>query len=110
MWLSRYRLIQFNFLHQLYITPSSSTQIYPPYVLDVAQMKEHSSIPLGSVQNYTVSGRGYAIPNPQFTVAFPLDPEVCLLGNFTNTNLRQSHTIKLTEILLAIAKKCIALK
>ena len=43
-------------------------------------------------------------------VAFPLDPEVCLLGNFTNTNLRQSHTIKLTEILLAIAKKCIALK
>jgi hypothetical protein len=43
-------------------------------------------------------------------VAFPLNPEVCLLGNFTKTNLRQSHTIKLTEILLAIAKKCVALK
>ena len=45
---------------------TSSTLISPPYVLDVAQMKEHSFIPLGSVQNYTVSGRGFEIQYPQF--------------------------------------------
>lgn len=40
---------------------------------------------------------------------FPTDPEVYLLGNFTNSNLRISQAIKLTEMLI-IAKKCIALK
>ncbi len=39
-----------------------------------------------------------------------MDPEVCLLGNFTNSNLRHSQAIKLTEMLLIIAKKFIALK
>ncbi len=34
----------------------------------------------------------------------------CLLGNFTNSNLRHSQAIKLTEMLLIISKKCIALK
>ena len=43
-------------------------------------------------------------------IDFPMDPEICLLGNFTNSNLRHSYSIKLTEILLTIAKKCIAIK
>lgn len=41
---------------------------------------------------------------------FPVEPEVCLLGNFTNCNLRHSQGIKLTETLLIIAEKCITLK
>lgn len=32
-------------------------------------------------------------------------PEICFLGNLLNSNLTHSHSIKLTEILLAVAKK-----
>lgn len=37
-------------------------------------------------------------------VTFPMDPEVCLLGNLLDSNIRHSHSIKLTEIPLATAK------
>ena len=40
---------------------------------------------------------------------FPLEPEICLLGKFTNVNLRNSVKIKFTEIALVTARKCIAL-
>ncbi len=43
-------------------------------------------------------------------VSFPTDPEVCLLGNYTNSDITQDYAIRLTEILLIIAKKCIAIK
>lgn len=42
-------------------------------------------------------------------VLFPLDPEICLLGNFTNVNLRNNFNIKYTEITLATVRKCVRL-
>lgn len=37
--------------------------------------------------------------------SFPLDPEICLLGNFTNVNVRNNFNVKFTEIALATAMK-----
>lgn len=43
-------------------------------------------------------------------VTLPMDPEICLLGNLSNSNHTDSHSIKLPEILLSIIKKkCIAM-
>ena len=41
---------------------------------------------------------------------FPMDPELCLLGNFTSisANLRR-HKIKFVEVALGVARKCIAI-
>ena len=111
---SRYRLIQFNFLHQLYITPSRLHKFNP----DISSLCFRCGSDEGTFLHSTwqcskLHGFWQGVCDTISSihrVVFPLDPEVCLLGNFTNTNLRQSHTIKLTEILLAIAKKCIALK
>lgn len=111
---SRYRLIQFNFLHQLYITPSRLHKFNP----DISSLCFRCGSDEGTFLHSTWQcsklhsfWQGVCDTISSIHgVAFPLDPEVCLLGNFTNANLRQSHTIKLTEILLAIAKKCIALK
>ena len=40
---------------------------------------------------------------------FPLDPELCLLGNFTtiSANIRR-HKIKFIEVALGVARKCIS--
>lgn len=43
-------------------------------------------------------------------IDFPLDKDICLTGNYTSSNLQHNHAIKLTEMLLTTAKKCIALK
>ena len=41
---------------------------------------------------------------------FPLDPEVCLLGNFTSISRRlRRHQIKFIEVALGVARKCISI-
>lgn len=82
----------------------------PRLVSDVARRKEHSVILPGSVLNCRGFGRGFVKRSNIHGVTFPLDPEICSLGNFTNYHLETNYAKKLTEILLTIPKKCIAIK
>ncbi len=43
-------------------------------------------------------------------VSFPLEPELCLLGKFTDLNHSKNTIVKFTEIALAVARRCVALK
>lgn len=87
------------------------TPIYPLFVLDVAWQNEHSSMLHGSVLNCRGSGR-VCVKSYQTFMGFlePLETEICLIGNFTNSNPKTNYAKKLTEVILAIDKKCIATK
>lgn len=111
---SRYRLIQFNFLHQTYFTPSR----LHGFNSSISSLCFRCGLEEGTFLHSTwhcIKLQGFwqgvceAISQIH-NITFPIDPELCLLGNFTNSNLTHSHSIKLTELLLVIAKKCIAAK
>ncbi len=111
---ARYRLIQFNFLQQLYITPHKLHK-YNSNISSLCfrcGMEEgtflHSTWQCSKLQGFW-QGVCETLSNI-LGVTFPLDPEICLLGNFTNSSLTTKYAKKLTEILLIIAKKCIAIK
>lgn len=113
---SRFRLIQFNFLHQLYYTPSRlhtfKNSISPLcFSLSFRSRREnvlHSMwlCPKGKVLWIQVC----KIISQVHGIDFPLNPEICLLGSYTNSNIQHNHAIKLTEMLLTTAEICIALK
>lgn len=111
---SRYRLIQFNFLHQLYYTPSR----LHTFNNSISPLCFRCGTEEGTFLHSTWLCPKVKVFWEQVCdsisqihgIDFPMDPEVCLLGNFTNSNLRNRQAIKLTEMLLIIAKKCIALK
>ena len=67
----------------------------------------HSTWQRSKLQGF---GRGFVKRSNIHGVTFPLDPEICSLGNFTNYHLETNYAKKLTEILLTIPKKCIAIK
>lgn len=111
---ARYRLIQFNFLHQTYYTPSKLHGFNPslsPLCFRCGLVEGtflHSTWQCSKLQGFW-QGICDAISTIH-GVTFPMDPEICLLGNSSNSNLTHSYSIKLTGILLAIAKKCITMK
>ena len=106
-------MIQFNFLHQTYYTPSK----LHGYNANVSPLCFRCGLEEGTFVHSTwqcskLQGFWQGVCNALSTihgVTLPLDPELCLLHNFSNCNLSK-HAIKLTETLLVIAKKCIALK
>lgn len=109
----RYRLINFNFLHQLYITPHKlhkyNSNISP--LCFRCGIEEgtflHSTWQCSKLQGFW-QGVCETLSNIH-GVTFPLDPEICVLGNFTNSKFKTTYAKKLTEILLIIAKKCIVI-
>lgn len=111
---ARYRLIQFNFLHQTYLTPPKLhgfNSKFSPLCFRCGLVEGtflHSTWECNKVQDFwqTVCDTISQIHG----IVFPMDPEICLFGNFMNSNLPHSNSIKLSEILLTIAKKCIAVK
>ena len=108
---ARYRLIQFNFLHQLYITPHKlhkyNSNISPLcFRRDTEEQTFlHSTWQCSELQGFW-RGVCETLSNIH-GVTFPLELEICLLGNFTNCNLETNYAEK---ILLTIAKKCFAIK
>ena len=107
---SRYKLIQFNFLHQLSITPhklhkfNSST-----LALCFRCGTEEGTFLHSTCQCSNLQGICETLSKIH-RITFPLDPEICLLGKFTNSDLETNYAKKLKEILLTIVKKCIATK
>uniref|UniRef100_A0A3Q3BNZ9 Reverse transcriptase domain-containing protein n=1 Tax=Kryptolebias marmoratus TaxID=37003 RepID=A0A3Q3BNZ9_KRYMA len=111
---ARFRLVQFNFLHQLYVTPQKlhkyNSNISP--LCFRCGMEEgtflHATWHCSKLQGFW---KGVCkMLSDIHAIMIPIDPEICLLGNFTNSNLKTVYDKKLTEILLAIAKKCITTK
>lgn len=112
---SRYRMIQFNFLHQMCITPSKLYKFNKKNSPLCSRCGVEEGTFLHSTWTWSPLVQGFWQKVCHFIsdihgVSFPPDPEVCLLGNYTNSNITQDNAIRLTEILLIIAKKCIAIK
>lgn len=111
---SRYRLIQYNFLHQLYITPSKLHRFNPkisPLCFRCGSVEGtflHCTWTCPKVIPFWQ--KVCSIISEINGKTFPVEPEVCLLGDFTNADFRNKYALKLTEIMLITAKKCIALK
>ncbi len=109
---SRYSLTLFNFGHQIYLTPSKLHGFH----LNVLPLCFRCGRTEGTFLHSTWECSKFggflqgmcAVLSTIHGDTFPVDLEICLLGNLSKSNVRHSHSIKLTEILLA--KKCIAVK
>lgn len=107
---SRYRLTQYNLLHQLYFTPYKLHK----YNSDILPLCLRCGLDEGTFPHSTwhcpkLWGFWQAVCDTLSSihgVVFPMDGEICLLGNLAN--LKIIMLLKLAEILLVIAKKCIA--
>ena len=111
---ARYRLVHYNFLHQLYLTPQKLHKSKP----ELSEMCFRCGIEVGSFLHCTwlctkVRSFWYDFCNALTGitgVTFPLDPELCLLGSFTTFNGSLTKLqIKFAEIALCVARKCIAM-
>ena len=111
---ARYRLTHYNFLHQTYYTP----QRLHKYKSEISDLCFRCGTEEGSFLHCTwqcikVRTFWYDFCDTLAKIIdapFPLDPELCLLGNFTSisANLRR-HKIKFVEVALGVARKCIAI-
>ena len=111
---SRYRLTHYNFLHQLYYTPQKLHKYKP----EISDRCFRCGVEEGTFLHCTwqcIKVRPFwrdlceTLANI-IEAPFPLDPELCLLGNFTeiSAGLRR-HKIKFIEVALGMARKCIAI-
>lgn len=109
---ARYRLIHYNFLHQLYWTPEIHK--FKPELSDVCF---HCTIEVGSflhctwlcvkVQDFWIDFCSVLTKITQ--ISLPVDPEFCLLGNFMKIDKMFNRFQKqFLEIALAVARKYIA--
>lgn len=110
---SRYRLIHYNFLHQLYLTPEKIHGSKP----ELSEVCFRCATEIGSFLHCTwscVKVRDYWLDlcdtlSNITRISIPVEPEICLIGNFMKINepLNKYQT-KFLEIALAVAKKNIA--
>ena len=111
---ARYRLVHYHFLHQLYLTPQK-LHISKP---ELSEMCFRCGIEVGSFLHCTwlctkVRSFWYDFCDTLTKITgstFPLDPELCLLGDFTSLNRSSTKSqIKCMEMALCVARKCITL-
>lgn len=110
---ARYRLTHYNFLHQLYLTPQKIHKSKP----ELSDTCFRCDTEVGSFLHCTwlcnkVRPFWHDLCDTLTKiagVAFPLDPELCLLGNFTSISDSLSKAqMKFMDIALCVARKCIA--
>jgi len=110
---ARYRLINYNFLHQLYLTPEKLHS----FKSNLSEMCFRCDTEVGSFLHCTwlcmkVRPFWHDIGSTLTRITgvnVAVDPELCLLGNLTS--IRHSLTnaqLKFIEVALCVAKKCIA--
>lgn len=109
---ARYRLVHYNFLHQLYLTPQKIHKSKP----ELSEMCFRCGVEVGSFLHCTwlcTKVRPFWFDfcdtmTKVTGVTFPLDPELCLLGNLTSiSRFLPKSQIKFVEIALCVARKCL---
>lgn len=110
---ARYRLVHYNFLHQLYLTPEKIHKFKP----ELSDACFRCTIEVGSFLHCTwlcVKVQDFwidfcSVLTKITRMSLPVDPEFCLLGNLRKIdktlNKFQKHFLR---IALAVARKCIA--
>lgn len=109
---ARFKLVNFNFLHQLYLSPQKLHRYNP----SISNVCFRCGIAEGTMlhciwQCAKVTTFWYDICDTLTKIMetpIPLDPGLCLLGNTTNLNLTQSSR-KFIDIAFTVSRKCIAL-
>lgn len=110
---ARYRLVHYNFLHQLYLTPEKMHKSKP----DISDTCFRCAADVGTFLHCTwscVKVRNFWIDfcdvlSKITQILLPVDPELCLLGNFMKIDKPLNKLqLKFVEIALALARKCVA--
>ena len=110
--IARFKLVNYNFLHQLYLTPQKLHR-YNPSISNICfrcGIAEDTMIHC-TWQCTKVTTFWYDICDTLTKITatpIPLDPGLCLLGNTTNFKLSQSSR-KLIDIAFTVSRKCVAL-
>ncbi len=105
---ARFILVNYNFLHQLYLTPQK-LHCYDPSVFEV-EFAEGTMLHC-TWQCTKVTTFWYDICNTLTKIMdtpIPLDPGLCLLRNVSNLKLSQNSR-KFIDIAFTVSRKCIAL-
>ena len=111
---ARYRLTHYNFLHQTYLTPQKIHKSKPEF----PDTCFRCGIEVGSFPHCTwlcnkIRPFWHDLCDVLTSITgttFPLDPELCLLGNFTSVSDSLTRTqMKFIDIALCVARKCIAI-